>query len=388
VNNDQVEKVESSKPHGAAAPSKQERDLTIFQRAGWGALGAVLPLCVRLAGEAHVYEKATSLRIPGVIDALFPAVILILVGAAVAAVFHEERNRRNLLIFGITAPALINTWAAYGTASSVERKLQDLKDIQSQSAPAGSAVPTNEMRSPGGAMRFDLVSPVYAADQRLRTFEHAEPTALEKIQGTLSGSTPNRDYFVVLGTFSSVDVAQKFREIALGKLTGLSVELYGPPPGYVPALYSVVVSPNRTIDEAKALQSQAVGLGYSSTYIWTFGLPLRPSPECSTTPVKEHIFTALEVGSQTVYIYILKQRLWHQDQYAEVYFFTHKPWTGEEIKGDDLRKRITDMDPTAYVKMNLRNEESISLPFVGANVSFSLKMHQVKSYADVKICLN
>lgn len=388
MNNDNVEKVGSNKPHKTVAPRKQEADLTMFQRAGWGALGAVLPLGVRLAGEAHVYEKATSLRIPGVIDALFPAVILILVGAAVAAVFHEERNRRKLLIFGIAAPALINSWAVYGTVNSLESRLQVLKDLQNQSAPAGSAVPTKGMRSSDGTMRFDLISRVYAADQKLRTFEHAEPTTLEKIQSTLSGWTPNRDYFVVLGSFSSVDVAQKAREKALRKLSGLSIELYGPPPGYAPALYSVVVSPNRTIDEAKALQSQAVGLGYSLAYIWTFGLPLRPTPECSTRLVKEHVFTTLEVGSKAIYIYILKQRMWHQDQYAEVYFFAHEPWTDEEIKGDDFLKRISNIDPTAYFKVNLHNEESFSLPFIGTNASFSLKMHQVKSYADVTICLN
>lgn len=150
----------------------------------------------------------------------------------------------------------------------------------------------------------------------------------------------------------------------------------GPRPRYAPALYSVVVSPNRTIDEAKTLQSRAD--------VW-------PSTAANTGMLDECGKGARfhSTGSWLPNnIYILKQRLWHQDQYAEVYFFAHEPWTDEEIKGDNFLKSISNIDPTAYVEMNLHNQESFLLPFIGTNASFSLKMHRVKSYADVTICLN
>lgn len=319
----------------------------MHQRAGWGALGAILPLALRLAGEAHVYEKASSLRIPGMVDILVPMFISILAGAAVAAVFQDEKNRRNLLVLGISAPAMINTWAAYGTASQAERNLENLKGISNQSADAGSGIPiSGTSPSPHSLFRFNMVQQVFAADQSLSTFTHAEPTTLQKIQSAVTGSIPNKDYFVVLGSFSSVDDAQREKLIAQGKLPGYPIEVYGPPPGYAPALFSVVLAPNLTIEDAKTYLEKAQGAGYSSSYIWTFGIPQRPATVVPPSDGRLHTKPGLNrvpdewVSQKPVWIAIQpkKSALLNTNEFIWIVLIPKKP---DELKSAEPQEAIT-----------------------------------------------
>jgi hypothetical protein len=149
-----------------------------------------------------------------------------------------------------------------------------------------------------------------------------------------------------------------------------------------------VLSPNLTIDEAKVLQGSAAAAGYYSSYIWTFGIPMQPTPECSTTKVYEHIVTSLDVRSEAIYIYILKQQLWrNKDQYAEVYFFPKKPWA-DDVKPEQFRQRMKALAPADYLEMNVHNGESISLPLSKMDASFTLEIHAVLKYANVTVCFN
>jgi len=116
--------------------------------------------------------------------------------------------------------------------------------------------------------------------------------------------------------------------------------------------------------------------------------PPRPTPKCSTSIVKEHILTALDVGSETIYVYILNQRFWHRDKYAETYFFPKKPWTDNAITAEQFPRRIKALAQGNFLGMKVHNNESVSLPFTKIQASYSSEMHQVQYYAVVKICIN
>jgi hypothetical protein len=118
--------------------------------------------------------------------------------------------------------------------------------------------------------------------------------------------------------------------------------------------------------------------------------PVAPSVDeaalCSTGKVKERVVTALMVGSDTVYIYILKQRILHP-QYADAYFFATKPWPDEAITPEQFHHRIRALAPSDYLAKHIQNGQSVSLPLGKIVERFTLKqMHQSRSFAEVKIC--
>jgi hypothetical protein len=112
------------------------------------------------------------------------------------------------------------------------------------------------------------------------------------------------------------------------------------------------------------------------------------APDCSTIKVTEHIVTALGVGGKTIYTYILKQRLWHADNFADVYFFAKKPWTDDAIEARQFTQRIQALAPGDYIKlMNPHNGESKSFHLGNIDASVNLEMHPIHSFANVTICL-
>ena len=61
---------------------------------------------------------------------LLKAIMLAGVGGVLAAAFQDEKNALKLLVLGAAAPGLINSWAAYGTASGASINQEHLKELQ------------------------------------------------------------------------------------------------------------------------------------------------------------------------------------------------------------------------------------------------------------------
>jgi hypothetical protein len=101
----------------------------------------------------------------------------------------------------------------------------------------------------------------------------------------------NKDYFVVAGSFATLEEAQQRRVTVAAKLVGRDVNVYNPIQGSGPSLYSVVVAPNLPFDEAKRVLAEVSKAGFPSAYIWTFGVALRQWMPCVTTTVKERTWT-------------------------------------------------------------------------------------------------
>jgi len=254
-----------------------------WQRGLWGALGALLPLAIRFAGQNHIAESLAAGGGYTFANNLTSAVCLAGAGAIVAAAFQDENNTLKLLVLGVAAPALINSWAAYGTGSDAVKRVDRLDQIQkgggSQALPPRGALKLN--------LDLNLVPSVFAADSSLKTFSHASSNLVDQVQGVFTGVVPNRDYFVIAGSFATLEDAQRAQTAVAAKL-GRDVSLYGPPEGSTPPLYSVVVSPNLSFDDAKKTLADVSSAGFSSSYIWTFGLPLRPwTPQCARLTAKE-----------------------------------------------------------------------------------------------------
>lgn len=260
-----------------SSDTSNNQKMTNWQRARWGALGSVLPFLIRLSGEHHVYESVQSLGWTGAIDLVFPATISILAAAFVALIFKDEANIYKLVILGISAPALITSWQGYNLAQEQAKNLSRDRQIQNDSASPDSSRPRGSASL--DVPTFSFEAKVNAADlSELKTFSHYEPSVAERILASLKGGAPiDRDYFVIVEASASKEEAEKQKNLAIKKLPSADIELFQSPPEYSPIIYSVVIAPNRSFDEATALLKTTTSAGFNPSYIWTFGYPLHPT---------------------------------------------------------------------------------------------------------------
>ncbi len=256
----------------------------------------MLPLLIRASQEQHVHVILTR-PTPELVDLLFPALISIILAGAVAALFQDETKVIKLVLIGLSAPALITSWAGYNLAKDTARDLSNVKTIQNETAPAGASKPAN--KATVDYRLFPTTRAVFAADDRsnkVATFPHYDPGLIQSLQSSITGAAPtNRDYFVVICATPSEDEAARQRVIAAARFPGEEVALYISPPGYDPVLYSVVVNPNRSFEEATALLKRVSSLGLPSAYIWTFGLPLHPIASENTGTRVSVVLTRINV---------------------------------------------------------------------------------------------
>lgn len=247
------------------------------ERVFWGAMGGLLPSALQVTAQTKLAETIAGAGTVHILDAALPVLVFMFVGAVIAAAFREEDNRLQLLIIGVSAPAMISAWSSQGAAQQAATAVQQLKDIQILSPRPGASVP--EKTVPQGWLRFE--GPVVHA--AAKTFARSEVNSADRIRQVFSGEIPNRNYFVILGSYAMESQAEQQAKQAQQKLKGLRIETYSAPPNYSRALYSVVCAANTTFDEAKAALAKVVKAGYESAYIWTFDLPIRPPAEVSTT---------------------------------------------------------------------------------------------------------
>lgn len=247
------------------------------QRFLWCAVGAALPMLIRLSQQNDVVGAVRQLHVSGLVDLIFPAVIAILAAGIMALIFREETNIYQLVILGASAPALIASWSSYNSAQANLAALQEARQLQILNAPAGSSTP--QAQSYVEEPAFSLLPTVHAADNasQIKPFPHYAPGTFAKLSASVTGaSTTTHDYFVIVESYAAADQALQHVASVQSRVPGREVDVFRSPDGYAPVVYCVVVSPNLTFGDASSLLRQVNGAGFSTSYIWTFGLALRP----------------------------------------------------------------------------------------------------------------
>jgi len=251
-----------------------------FDRAKWGAVGAALPLIVRLSGQQHVYETARGLGVQGVLDIIFPALLSLLAAAIVTSIFRDETNIYKLVVLGISAPALITTWQGYNLAQSAAQNLSNYQQIQNESAPSTSSKPSQASYSQlplSNLFSVPVVDAAQSSPSQPPVFPHYDPGFSGKVLSSLSGAPPeSRDYFVILSASPDLSKAAQQRQSLSSKFSGQSLSIFRTPDNYSPTLYCVVLSPNRSFSEATDLLKKASQV-VPAAYIWTFGNSIHPT---------------------------------------------------------------------------------------------------------------
>jgi hypothetical protein len=278
-------------PAAASQPASRapiER-LSARNKIAIGGLGALAPILVSLLAVdlENVFEKATFWAVFGY---ALRVVVLFSIGGLVAFLHREENDYFKLFELGIAAPALLTTLLsgsagkmssastnAVGATTSRAAALTSPYPLQGRLVTAATTVPLRygiqfaAYRAPDpnrGTGRPEVSSPppevtpprpaVTPPPAEVKTFSPPEETTGEQLVRGLLGSSNTRVWFVVAGSYSSVDNAARHREGINKRWKQVSAEVYKP---YDTPYYSVVIGANLTMDEAKRLRSQAISAG-------------------------------------------------------------------------------------------------------------------------------
>jgi hypothetical protein len=248
------------------------------QRFLWCALGGLLPSLLHLSQQSNVVQTVRQMGWVGVVDEIFVAFAAILIAGLMALIFRDEANSYKLVILGVSGPALISSWLAVGNANINAAQLENFKLAASSLAAQGYSTPQPQSRATLPA--FSIIPAVEAATTDIKPFPRYVPGAIEQLGASLTSSqAAQRNYFVILVSSANPDNALAQKQSISGRLPGKDVEVFRSPDGYSPVLYCVVVSPNLTFADANALLKQVGPMGFTTAYVWTFGLPLRPPPK-------------------------------------------------------------------------------------------------------------
>jgi hypothetical protein len=285
-------------PTGFVPRSQSEAQvLTNWHRAGWGALGGLLPFMLRLSGQRQVYEILTTLGWPGMVDLCFPALLSIGVAAIVTLLFKDESNIPKLVMLGISAPALITTWQGYNLAGETAERLSHGQQMQQNLAVPDAAKPNHiGIMNQWEVFSIPTVEAAETQPTQTKTFQRYNPDTLERVTASVTGGlTPNKNYFVILSSTLSVNEAEKQKIAGAAKFPGEEVDIYQSPDGVTPKLYCVVLDPNQSFDDAKRLLGRAVLSGFVSSYIWTFDFPLHPTSNLTEASAASLILSRIDI---------------------------------------------------------------------------------------------
>jgi hypothetical protein len=223
-----------------------------YQKLLLGGLGALTPVIVNLlVVDLHILFLDLTLAVA--LAYVVRVIVLFSLGGVIAFLHKDEKSPVKLFQLGIAAPALITGLLNGG-------------QIQVPKAPApGDAKPSASIQ---------FIAPVYAQPSRekaVQTFSLPKETLGEQFQRGLTGALPKRVWFVIVGSYTSreaADKAAKKIEKDFGA-KGFKPEVYAPYSGN--PNWAIVIGANLTSDEAQQLRWRAVTAGLpKDTYVWTF----------------------------------------------------------------------------------------------------------------------
>lgn len=239
-------------PRGLAANRRSPlKDRARFIIGGFGGLAPIVIFVVN--GKFPSYFNGSFALVT--LGFLVRAVGMFLIGGFVVTLYPEVKQRIKIFQLGLSAPAM-------------------LAGIMAASSNSSTLVPTQDV--PGLA----LIPVVYAQANSLpadvKQFTLPPPSALGQfVRGLIDyQAKPSNVWFVIAGSFSTVDNARADAKQLNDKFRGFHADVYAPFSGN--PNYDVVIGAQLTQQDAKALRDKAVAAGFNSqTYYRTFpNLPL------------------------------------------------------------------------------------------------------------------
>lgn len=223
-----------------------------YQKVMVGGLGALMPIVVNLL-VVDLHVLFLDLTLVAFLAYLVRVIILFCLGGIVAFLHTDENSPLKLFQLGLAAPALI-TGLLNGAQIEVPK------------------APLPAHAEPSASTYF--VPLVYAQTTRgteVKTFSLPKETLGEQVQRGLIGSVPTRVWFVIAGSYSSQENAER---------SAKQIEREFGPKGFKPVVYApyggnpywaVVIGSNLTSQEAQQLRQRAITAGLpKDTYLWTF----------------------------------------------------------------------------------------------------------------------
>lgn len=226
-----------------------------------GGVGGLMPVLVFLAtGDfTRFFTHGYAATIAGY---CVRAIILFFIGGFVVCLYRDENNRFKMFHLGLAAPAMIAGLIA----------------AQSSPVPAPASASAS-VPGPNSALETGFIVAVYAQsssnDDGLKRFTLPIPSPTAQFLEGLIGIPPKNVWFVVTGSYLSVDRAKASAKKINDTFHDFHADVYAPY-GDNPN-YAVVIGANLTQPEASALRNKAVSAGLSKdTYYKTF--PNLPPP--------------------------------------------------------------------------------------------------------------
>jgi hypothetical protein len=219
-----------------------------------GGVGGLAPVLMFLAtGDFHRYFGNEFVGFA--VGYCARALILFFIGGFVVCLYREETLRIKAFQLGLGAPAMIAGFLAATSNPPVPFSLK----------------PNN---STGTVLVAVLAAQEGSNDSDVKRFTLPEPTAWDQFFGGLTGYRPKNVWFVIAGSFLSVDNAKVCARKINDTFPGFHADAYAPY-GDNP-YYACVIGAHLTQNEAKILRDKAVNAGLDrQTYYKTFpNLPL------------------------------------------------------------------------------------------------------------------
>src|ERR1035441_3805711 len=190
-----------------------------------------------------------------VASAIRPVLSFLIGGMIIHYIYLDERHPGKLFYAGMAAPALIFALA--------NRQKVDLNpSAQQPSATQQKKAGNLRVIYPGA---WAMSWAVYAADTaQLKTFGPPQEGFAQQLLRGIVGDVPKNVYFAIAGSYRTLAWAQCWLGDVRVKFP--TAEVYGPSGGN--NLYSIVIGPQLTIEEAQKEVKDALLFGFADAYVW------------------------------------------------------------------------------------------------------------------------
>jgi hypothetical protein len=202
-----------------------------------GGLGALTPIIMNLlVVDFHLLKDLTLFTVLGY---LVRVIVLFYLGGLVAYLHKSEESPVKLFELGIVAPALITALLNGGNVDV-------LKTAVTADRTASVAWVAEAMAQPsrGG---------------EVKTYQGSSPSAVQQFFRGLTGSVPKEVWFVVTGSYTTLEEARREAQKINEAARGFNAEIYARPGNQ--SGYDVVIGANLTYEEAQKVRQKAVSAG-------------------------------------------------------------------------------------------------------------------------------
>jgi hypothetical protein len=244
-------------------PHSISKESSHFLVAGLGALTPAL--CQLLVVDFRSFQYVALGYV--VASAIRPVLSFLIGGMIIHYIYLDERHPGKLFYAGMAAPALI---FALANGQKVDLNPSAQQPSATQQKKAGNL----RVIYPGA---WAMSWAVYAADTaQLKTFGPPQEGFAQQLLRGIVGDVPKNVYFAIAGSYRTLAWAQCWLGDVRVKFP--TAEVYGPSGGN--NLYSIVIGPQLTIEEAQKEVKDALLFGFADAYVWRLGDPgVPPDPK-------------------------------------------------------------------------------------------------------------